>query len=80
MLFRTLVGHLGRSLGRAHLSVQLVPGGAGVRPEQVERAQNYLDKYFGKLDIRVHWGTCREFAAELRERWEKFNVQPAKTA
>ena len=73
VLFRSLVTYLERSLGRAHISVQLVPGGDEVTDEQKAKAQEYLDQYFGELKIRVYWGTCREFITELRERWEAFN-------
>jgi len=34
--------------------------------------QEYLDKYFRTLDVRVYWGTAREFAAELGRRWREF--------
>lgn len=36
-----------------------------------EKQQEYLSKYFNDKDIRVYWGTAQEFAADLRERWEK---------
>ena len=56
---------------RKHLSVQLVPG--NVPETRKEKAQEYLDKYFNELDIHVYWQDCREFARELRTRWEAFN-------
>lgn len=37
-----------------------------------EKAQKYLNRYFGDQKIRVYWGNCREFAADLRTRWEAF--------
>ncbi len=70
VIFRSIVGYLERSISRAHVSVQLVPVGKQATEEQKAKAQNYLDRYFGELKIRVYWGTCREFAAELRQRWE----------
>jgi hypothetical protein len=73
VLFRSLVGYLERSIGRAHISVQLVPVGRQAPEEQKAKAQEYLDRYFEELKIRVYWGTCREFAAELRKRWEAFS-------
>ncbi len=73
VLFRSLVGYLERSIGRAHISVQLVPVGRQAPEEQKAKAQEYLDRYFEELKIRVYWGTCREFAAELRKRWETFS-------
>lgn len=73
ILLRILVGYLKKNLGRAHVSVQLEPVGDKASEAQKEKVQEYLNKYFGKLDIQVYWGKCREFAAELRKRWEAFN-------
>ena len=36
-----------------------------------EKVLAYLDRYYAYMDIVVHWGTAREFAAELRQRWEQ---------
>jgi len=71
VLLRSLDSYFEKSLSRAHLSVQLVPE-VGSK-EQKEQAQKYLNKYFGHLNIRVYWGDCREFSAELRKRWEAYN-------
>jgi len=76
VLFRSIVTYLERSLGMAHVSVQLVPGESKLSETQKEDARKYLDRYFGKFanqQITVYWGTCREFAAELRKRWEESN-------
>lgn len=62
ILFRGLVGSMEGSLRRMNVAVQLVP--------QNRNVQNYLDSYFDRLDVRIYWGTARDFAAELRERWE----------
>jgi hypothetical protein len=70
VLFRSLVSYLERSLSRLHVSVQLAPGSPDMAPERKERAQEYLNKYFGKLQIQVYWGTCEQFTAELRKRWD----------
>jgi hypothetical protein len=37
------------------------------------KQQEYLGEYFGKMDVRVYWGTGREFTAELRRRWREFS-------
>jgi hypothetical protein len=73
VLFRSVVGYVQRSIGRAHVSVQLVPVSSQAPEEQKAKAQEYLDRYFEELSIRVYWGTCRDFAAELRRRWEAMN-------
>jgi hypothetical protein len=68
VLFHILKGYYKRR-GRKHLSVQLVPG--GIPEAQKEKALEYLDDYFDELHIQVYWQDCREFAAELRTRWER---------
>ena len=73
VLFRSLVGYLNISGARSHISVQLLPGGArgqDVTDEEKGQAQKYFDRYFRKQEIRVYWGTCREFTFDLRKRWE----------
>ncbi len=77
VLFSSLVTYMERSMTRAHVSVQLIPLGTDFPQEQRDRAQQYLDEYFGRLRIRVYWGTCREFSAELRRRWKAFSTQTA---
>jgi hypothetical protein len=77
--FRVIFRGLARLIGRntkAHISVQLIPLGDKYTPEQKQKAQEYLDRYFEKLVTRVYWGTCREFAAELKKRWDVFTKEP----
>lgn len=71
VFFRILAEYLEISSKKRHYSVQLVPG--NVYEAQKEKAQEYLDHYFGKLDIHVYWHDCREFARELKTRWVAFN-------
>jgi len=73
VLFRSLVGYLNISGARSHVSVQLLPVGDTVSKEEKEQVQKYFDRYFGKQEIHVYWGTCREFITDLRTRWEAFN-------
>src|SRR5260370_37139096 len=73
VLFRALVEYLAKSSSRSHVSVQLLPVPADMTAEQKENVQKYFDKHFGKLQIRVFWGTCRDFVSELSQRWEAFN-------
>ena len=62
---------LGQSFNRAgNLSVMvLVPpdGPDGVR----QKMQDYLDRYYAAMDLRVYWGTAREFCGELATRWKQ---------
>jgi len=69
VLFRGLVTSMEASLRRISVAVQLPPEA----PDQGHQsAQGYLTDYFEDIKVRVYWGTAREFAAELRERWRKF--------
>jgi hypothetical protein len=70
VLFRSLVSYLERTLIRAHVAVQIAPGGDGISQEQKERTQEYLTSYYEQLRIRLYWGTAWQFALELRQRWE----------
>jgi len=69
VLFRSVVGYLEKSLLRAHISVQLAPVKDTASTQQRNSAEDYLNRYFENLKIRVYWGTAREFAKELREHW-----------
>ena len=62
VLFRGLVTSMEKILRRISVTVQLEPG-----PGQQEQ-QSYLDRYFDEENMRVYWGTAREFSAELRDR------------
>jgi hypothetical protein len=66
VVFRSLVNYLQRNFTRAHVSVQLAPD--ALSEEQQDRALAYLDSYFKELKVRVYWGTCEEFAADLKAR------------
>jgi hypothetical protein len=66
VLFRGLVVSTEPSLRRISVAVQLPPVSA------VE--QKYMDEYFSRIDLRVYWGTAREFAAELRQRCQKEGI------
>lgn len=71
VLFRLIAGGLERSLKRLHVAVQLPPEPElGISPDVVQR---YLNSYFEEgMNVRVYWGTAREFARDLRERWDGF--------
>ena len=63
VIFRGLVETLKRNMRRVSIAVQL-------RPDKPEVFQ-YLTEYFDASNIRVFWGTAREFVAELECRWSK---------
>ena len=74
VLFRGLVTSTEAALRRISVAVMLPPlltdGPDSHRP----RPREYLEEYFNKVHVRSYWGTAREFAAELRQRWEEFSV------
>lgn len=75
VLFRSIIVSMGASLGMTGVAVQLTPLSAEAPEEAHQRAQAYLNRYFEKIQkipVRVFWGTAREFATELRTRWEAF--------
>ena len=70
VLFRGLVVSTEKSLRRMSISVQLPPLKPGATAEENSKAQQYLNEYFERIDIKVYWGTAHEFMTELRTRWE----------
>jgi hypothetical protein len=64
VLFRGLVDSMESSLRRISVAVQL--------PPEDLKQQEYLVDYFGNIKVEVYWGTAKEFAAELRDRWSEF--------
>jgi hypothetical protein len=73
VLFRNIVGYLAKSLSRTHISVQIAPERVGISKDQQDKEQEYLETYYSKLEVRVYWGSCREFAEELKRRWVVYN-------
>ncbi len=71
VMFHLLASYLERSTSRTHVAVQIAPVEDRAPEEQRARVQSYLDLYFEKykkLDIRIYWGTSREFLRDLRDR------------
>jgi hypothetical protein len=74
VLFRGLVTSTELSLRRISVTVQLPPVPSDAPESTRQRVQKYLDKYFNRIDVRVYWGTAREFAADLRQRCQKEGI------
>lgn len=55
---------------RRHISVQLTPERGMSSAGAQQRAANYLDRYFARLNIKVYWGSTQDFCAELGRRLE----------
>jgi len=76
VLFRKLSGYMRLNQSERHVSVQLAPKPNETSEEFIVRARRqreYLEKHFGLQKVRVYWGTCQDFARELRAKWEAFN-------
>lgn len=69
-LFHGFVGAVPDVQRRRHVSVQLRPGPGIDDAAARQRAEDYLTRYFGQLNISVFWGSAREFCAELTRRLE----------
>jgi SIR2-like protein len=67
VLLHGLLTTTSKSLRRLSVSVQLPPD---LPLEQQQKAQSYLERYFNELNVRVFWGTARDFARKLHELWE----------
>jgi len=71
VLFRGLLGNLEAALGKMSIAVQLPYD--HTHPSK-EKAEEYITQYFDNINVRVYWGTAKEFAEELWDRWRKFNA------
>jgi SIR2-like domain len=47
----------------------------GLNEPSPEEAQQYLDEYYGAMDLKMFWGTAREFSSELRRHWAEFRAR-----
>ena len=73
VLFQGIVRSVESSNRPLSVAVQLLPEDTD---ENTQRKQQvYLAKYFSNIErhIHVYWGSAKEFAVELRERWDKFD-------
>jgi hypothetical protein len=61
------------SISIAKEFVECIVTGDDKGEEAKTKQQEYLDEYFGRIDMRVYWGTAKEFSKELRKRWEDFS-------
>jgi hypothetical protein len=75
VLFRGLIGSLPASLRKLSVAVQLDPLTRDPAGQWLNRAQEYVQAYFTRIQVftvRVYWGDVRTFACELSERWKAF--------
>lgn len=80
VLFRKLTYYMRRNPGRDHVAVQIDPetlADSDVKRELAKTTRAYLEQQFASMSIRVYWGKCDEFAAELRDYWDRYgNGEP----
>jgi hypothetical protein len=67
VLLRSLAGFLESGLKRTHFAVIPPPPGAEAMEQ---KAQDYLSQYYENIDVRVYWGTARQFTEELQRRMD----------
>ncbi|HYR08692.1 MAG TPA: SIR2 family protein [Longimicrobium sp.] len=74
VLLRQLANYMQRSEGARHVAVQLAPQGDETDEQMKRRAERqriYLEEKYKIQKVKVYWGTCERFAAELRRKWEQ---------
>lgn len=69
--FRVMMQGFKRFMERssAHTSFAVMPL-PKVAPEEVRKLQAYLTKFYANMDVKVYWGTAKDFFAELLRRTE----------
>lgn len=73
VLFRSLMEMIRANNQRPAVSIQLPP--TDVMPGHEADARRYLNEYHRALqgiEVRMYWGSARQFASDLRARWEAF--------
>jgi hypothetical protein len=78
VLFRKLATYMQSNQRARHFSVQLAPRANESTADQLhrmERQRNYLAKHFDLQKVKIYWGSCEQFASELRTHWEAGNGQ-----
>jgi hypothetical protein len=68
VLFRGLLGNLEAALKKMSVAVQLPFENANPNKQ---KAEEYITRYFGNINVRVYWGTAKQFTAELWEKWSR---------
>ena len=63
--FRVLFQGLRPRLKLLNIAVLKPPGDSEAAGQQ----QDYFERYYATMDLKVYWGTATEFAMELRQRW-----------
>ena len=65
VLLRSFERFMEKAVGRLNIAVMLLPPGLAATEE---KTQDYLTEYYENIDVRVYWGTAKDFLKELKER------------
>jgi hypothetical protein len=68
VLLRSFDRFMESSVSRLNVAVMPPPKGTD---EAKQKAQDYLTKYYENIDVRVYWGTARDFVKDLSDRWQQ---------
>jgi len=74
LLFRGLLGRL-RSLRRGRIAVLQLEGDQE-DSERTAELRNFIRRCCEKQEIKVYWGSVRDFLTELRDRWRAEHGRP----
>ncbi len=67
IILRGLLAHLDATgWDRLRVAVQIDAPGAG--PADGDDVKHYLERYFGKIEVGVYWGSAQQFVTELHAR------------
>ncbi len=78
VLFRRLAWYMQRTEGTRHISVQLAPHAASDAQEELRmfrKQREYLQTHYGLQKVKIYWGSCAQFAADLSVRWKAYRAQ-----
>jgi hypothetical protein len=69
VILQGLVGRIAQTGGRkVHVGVQLEVD----QERDAEKVIDYLQRYLGRFDIDIYWGTPQQFVSELHGRWQEY--------
>jgi len=69
VLLRSFARFMERSQTRLNVAVMLPPSADSLQ----EKVQDYLTKYYQNIDVRVYWGSVKDFFAELKQKEQSFS-------
>jgi len=71
IILRGLLSHLDAAgWDRLHVAVQIDTRDAG--EGSTNEVKRFLERYFGKAEVDVYWGSTHQFITELHQRWQEY--------